>query len=100
MARGDDFRRHKSSLGSVDHAAATVQGCLDASDVIDGHQLRVLLEYGLAGPRGQVRTDTLTVLARHMGVEEAVTMARVDTDAKVRAWAEKLATSSTDQKLF
>jgi len=100
MARGDDFRRDKPSLRNLDHAAATLQGCLDASDVIDDHQLRLLLECGLAWPRGQVRIDTLTVLARRVGVEEAVALARVDTDAKVRAWAEKLATSSADQKLF
>jgi hypothetical protein len=88
MARAGTFRQDKPNYRGIDHAAAIVQGCLAACDALDGDQLRRLIECGCAWPRGQVRIDTLAVMARKVGASKAVALARMDTDAKVSAWAE------------
>ena len=67
MARAGTFRQDRSNHRGIDHAAAIVQGCLDACDALDEDQLRRLLEYGRTWPRGQVRIDSLAVMARKLG---------------------------------
>jgi hypothetical protein len=100
MARAGTFRQDRSNHRGIDHAAAIVQGCLDACDALDENQLRRLLEYGRTWPRGQVRIDSLTVMARKLGAGKAVALARMDTDAKVRAWAEKQTARGASPSLF
>lgn len=67
-------------------AAATVAGVMAAADHIPADQHAALAEMGVNHGSGVVRLAALPVLAATSGTEVAMSVARRDPSAKVRAW--------------
>lgn len=67
-------------------AAATVAGVMAAADHIPADQRAELAEMGVNHGSGVVRLAALPVLAATSGTEVAMSVARRDPSAKVRAW--------------
>jgi hypothetical protein len=70
---------------------AALTGMLDVLEVLGEPAASDLLALGLSWSRGSVRRAALERLAEREGPDAARRLAAVDSDAKIRGWAEKLA---------